>query len=203
MDEPFDPLAAANLLQHTASQTRRAFDVRAHLMYAGWGTAWLLGLGGMWLSVRGQHPYQGPSALAFAVLAVLIAAALVVNAALVRATRGIEGPSAIQGRIFGLAWAVGFGTYFAVQGAVARQGASLETLGVLGATGPLLITSLVYLTGAAIWLDRTMGVLAVWLAVVAGAAAFTGPVAVLLVEAIAGGGALLAAAGYLSLRRRS
>lgn len=201
--EGLDPRAAAELIGRTEAHTRRSLAIRLPAVYAAWGTAWLVGLGVMWLSVRGQDPYQGPGALSAILLGVLLVAAMAVTAVMViRATRGLEGVSEVRGRIYGLSWPIGFAAWFAVVGGVAQQGASDQVLGVLGASGPLLVTSVIYVLGAAIWLDWSMFVIGAWLALVTAVGAFTGPVTVLLVDAVAGGGGFLAIAAYLAAGRR-
>lgn len=202
-EEQLDPRTAAALIAQTEQRTRRSLEVGLPRLYAAWGLAWLLGLGAMWVSVRGQDPYRGPGAASAVVLGVLLAAAVVVTVVTVaRATRGVEGVSEMQGRLYGLSWPVGFAAWFAVMGGVARQGASEEVMGLLGACGPLLVTSVIYLVGAAIWLERSMFLVGAWLALVTAVGAFTGPVSVLLVDAVAGGGGFLVAAGYLATTRR-
>jgi hypothetical protein len=108
----------------------------------------------------------------------------------------------MQGQIYGLSWPIGFASLFAIQGALARHDASNEVMGVLGAAGPILVTALIYLVGAAIWHEWSMFYLGAWLALVAGVGAWTGPVNLLLVGAIAGGGGFLLAA-VLTHRQRA
>jgi hypothetical protein len=67
----------------------------------------------------------------------------------------------------------------------------------------LLVTGLIYLLGASIWLDRGLAVTGGWLALAAAVAGWTGPVTVLIVEAVAAGGGLLAMALRETLRRRA
>lgn len=203
-DETLDARAAAALIQQTREHTRHALRIKLPPLYAAWGIAWLIGLGGMWLSVRDQHPYRGPAVSAVVVLGVLIVAAVVVTMSVViRATRGIEGVSELQGKLYGLSWPIGFAALFAIEGALGNHGASDDVMGMIGAAGPLLVTALIYLVGSAIWLDRTMFVLGAWLAAVAAVGVWTGPVTVLLVAALAGGGGFLVAAGFLSRRNRA
>lgn len=201
-DDGLDPRGAAELIARTAEHTRRSLSVRLPVVYTAWGAAWLVGLGGMWLSVRGQDPYRGPDALSATILGVLLVGAVAVTMITVsRGTRGVRGNSQIQGTIFGLSWPIGYAALFALIGAVGRRGASDQVMGLLGSSGPLLITGVIFVLGAAIWLDRSMVAVGCWLALVAGMGAFTGPVTVLLIDAIAGGGGFLAAAGYLSARK--
>ncbi len=77
-------------------------------MYPAWGLVWLFGYGAMWLSVRGRHPYTGPSGVSIAmvfVLAALAIATVVVIAS--KAIAGIDGQSARHRRIIGSTWATG------------------------------------------------------------------------------------------------
>jgi hypothetical protein len=198
-----DPQEAAALMATTRRQARSALAVRLPLVYLPWGAAWLIGLGAMWLSVRNQRPYQGPSGAAVAVLVILILAAVGVTMIVVtRATRGVRGPSAVQGRIYGLSWPIGFAALFGIDGALSQHGASGQVLGIVSGAGPILVTGLIYVLAAAIWLDWSMFWLGAWLAVVAAAGAWAGPVSLLLVGALAGGGGFLAMAGFLALRHR-
>jgi hypothetical protein len=200
-DESLDVRAAAALVRQTQERTQEALTVALPPLYAAWGVAWLVGFGAMWLSVRDQRPYRGPAAASAVILAVLLLAATAVTIVLVtRATRGVGGSSEFQGRIYGLSWLIGFVGLFAFEGALAQHGASDEVMGLVGAAGPLFVTSLIYVLGAAIWLDRPMFALGGWLALVAAVGVWTGPVTVLLVEALAAGGGFLLAAGLL--RRR-
>lgn len=174
------------------------------LIYGAWGMAWLIGCGAMWLSVLGQHPFRGAAGWASAVLGVAIGAAIVATAIAVgRASKGIGGVSARQAAMFGLSWPAGFAALFAIIGAASRFGASAQVMGVLGAAGPLMLAGLIYTVAAAMWLDQMMFLLGVWSLLVAAAGAWTGPVGVLFMDAVAGGGGFLAAAALLARRARS
>jgi hypothetical protein len=198
-----DPQEAAALMAATRDQAHSALAVRLPLVYLPWGAAWLIGLGAMWLSVRGQRPYQGPSGAAVALLVILLLAAVGVTMVVVtRATRGVRGPSAVAGRIYGLSWPIAFAALFLIEGALGHRGASAQVLGIVGGAGPILVTGLIYVLGAAIWLDWSMFGLGVWLAAVAAAGAWAGPVSLLLIGALAGGGGFLAMAGFLAVRHR-
>lgn len=202
---PFDelePATAAALLDRTRREVAGQLQISLPALYSAWGVAWFVGLGAMWLSVRGQSPYTGPPAWAAVLLAVLLILAAVVNTVVVaRATRGVSGVSELQGRYYGWSWAIGFIMLFSIEGALAHRGASAEVMGMVGAGGPLLVTSLLYLSGAAIWRQPSMLLLGAWLALVVSAGIWTGPVTMLLVSALAGGGAFLVAA--LLTRRRA
>lgn len=203
-DDVLDARQAAELLRRSADHARGRLMVNQPLIYGAWGLAWLIGCGAMWLSVLGQHPFRGAAGWASAVLGVGIGLAIVVTAiATVRASRGIGGVSASQGMIFGLAWPAGFAALFIIIGAASHFGASAQVMGVLGAAGPLLLIGLIYMVAAGMWLDRVMFCLGVWALVVAAAGAWTGPVGVLFMDAVAGGGGFLAASALLAWRNRS
>ncbi len=198
-DEALDPRTAAALIEQAQAHARDELAIKQPRLYAAWGAAWLVGLGAMWLSVRGQHPYRDPAGWSVAILAALIVAAIAVTIITTsQATRGIGGASVRQGVMYGLAWPAGFAALFVIEGALSHAGANGKVMGVIGATGPLLVTGLIYVVAAAIWLDRTMSGFGIWLLAVAAAAAWAGPVGALAVGALAGGGGFLAVAAYLS-----
>src|ERR1700682_555790 len=58
----FDPRQAAALLDQTTQQARRKLAPSPPWLLAARGIAVLAALGAIWLSVRGQHPYRGPTA---------------------------------------------------------------------------------------------------------------------------------------------
>jgi hypothetical protein len=57
----FDPQQAAALLDQTTQQARRKLAPSPPWLLAARAVAVLAALGAIWLSVRGQHPYQGPT----------------------------------------------------------------------------------------------------------------------------------------------
>src|SRR3984957_12346823 len=57
----FDPRQAAALLDQTTHQARRKFAPSPPWLLAARGVAVLAALGAIWLTVRGQHPYKGPT----------------------------------------------------------------------------------------------------------------------------------------------
>jgi hypothetical protein len=203
-DDVLDARQAAELLRRSADHARERLMVNQPLIYGVWGLAWLIGCGAMWLSVLGQHPFRGAPGWASAVLGIGIGVAVAATGITVgRASSGIGGVSARQGMMYGLAWPVGFGALFTIIGAVSHFGADPKVMGVLGATGPLLLVGLIYMLAAGMWLDRVMFWLGVWELLVAAAGAWTGPVDVLLMDAVPGGGGFLAASALLACRNRS
>ena len=106
----FDPRQAATLLDQTTQDARRKLAPSPPWLLAARGIAVLAALGAIWLSVRGQHPYQGPTA---ADIPILIAFVILNFAATVavrkHAMTGVRGrtrfrPAEIT--ILVLSWAV-------------------------------------------------------------------------------------------------
>jgi hypothetical protein len=64
----FDPRQAAAVLDQTTRQARRQLQPSPPWLLATRAVLVLLALGAIWLSVRGQHPYRGPTAVGIPVL---------------------------------------------------------------------------------------------------------------------------------------
>jgi hypothetical protein len=73
----FDPRAAAQLLEQTTRRAQRQFEFPSPLLSLIQAAALLGAYGAVWLSVRGQNPYSGPSGGALAELYGFVAVAAV------------------------------------------------------------------------------------------------------------------------------
>ncbi len=194
---------AAAILQEARQRAQRQLTVRNPVLFATWGLMYLLGYGSLWLSVRGQHPYQGPTPTALLALTIVVAAALAVTVVIVgRAVSGVGGSSANQRRVYALSAAAAYAGLFTLEAALDHAGASRGVLGVYGAAAPLLLTGLIYAASSAFALDWTAFGLGVWLIAVAAAGGFAGPATVWAVDALAAGAAFLAMAA-IRFRRPS
>jgi hypothetical protein len=192
-----DPQAAAAIMQEAGDRARRELRVSHPVTFISAGVAWLLGYGAIWLSVRGQHPYQGPAPEAAIAQVVLVGFAVAIAASIVsRATSGVSGLSAVQRRVSILALAVGIVAALVLEAALDHAGASRSVVfGVYQAAAPVLVAGVVYIANSAVRLNWTLLGLGVWLVAVASGGAFAGPVGVWAVTAVAGGlGYLLMAA---------
>jgi hypothetical protein len=142
-DDSFDPRQAAALLEQTTQQTRRRLApyppwllvIRAVLVLAVLGTAWL--------TVRGQHPYKGPTAAVFPVVLAFAVVNLVATLAVARrATAGVAGKSRLRPweiTIMVVAWF----SVFAVMAGLASAGVSHAIVyGVYPNTVPLIVAGL-------------------------------------------------------------
>ena len=63
-----DPRVAARLLVQTKRQAQRGLDFRSPWLSLLAAAAVLVGFGAVWLSVRTQHPYEGPTPAGLVVL---------------------------------------------------------------------------------------------------------------------------------------
>lgn len=183
---------ASAILQETRDQARRALVIRRPVLLAVWGAAWMISDGAVWLSVRGQRPYIGPTPAALLTLTVVIAAAAVFAVIYIgRARSGVGGLSVLQRRILLLSYLGGYVALFALEAAIDHAGASRAVLGVYGAAAPIVLVALIIAAAGAVFLDWSLLGLGLWLLAVAAGSGFAGPVTVWAVSALAGGGALL------------
>ena len=97
-DQHMSVQEAAAVVEDARARARRELVICAPLVYAAWGLTLLLGYGAMWLSVRGEHPYTGPSGGSIAVvlaLAALAVAAVVVIVSNAKQPSTMKSPCAI------------------------------------------------------------------------------------------------------------
>jgi len=167
----FDPRQAAALLDQTTQQARRKFQPSPPWLLAARAVLVLAALGAIWLSVRGQHPYRGPTAADIPVLIGFIVLNFTATVAVRRrATAGVSGRSRFsQGEIMLLVVAF-------VATVVAMT--ALGSAGVSFAWYPTTVLVIPGLAWAAIsaaranWVEFGMGLAIVALGVVG---AFAGP----------------------------
>ena len=189
-----DPQGAAVIMQQARERAGSALRVQRPVLFVTWGLAVLIGYGAMWLSVRGQHPYQGPAWPTLLLALLLLAIAAVITAQVVdRAASGVGGRSEVQRGIFVLALVAGCAALLIEKSAVASAGASRPIQVVLGVTAPMFAAGLVFVASSAITtgLNWPRLILGAWLLAVAAGASWAGPVGVLAVCALAGGGGVL------------
>ena len=90
----FDPQQAAALLDQTTQQARRKFQPSPPWLLVTRAVMVLAALGAIWLSVRGQHPYRGPTAADIPVLVAFIVVNFAATVAVRRhAVAGVSGRS--------------------------------------------------------------------------------------------------------------
>lgn len=189
-----DAQGAAVIMQQAGERAGSELRIRRPVLFVTWGLAVLIGYGAMWLSVRDQHPFLGPTWPTLLLAPLLLAIAAVITAQVVdRAASGVGGRSEVQRGIFVLALVAGYAALIIERTAMASAGAGRPIQVVLGATAPMLAAGLVFVASSAITtgLNWPRLILGVWLLAVATGASWAGPVGVLAVCALAGGGGVL------------
>jgi LPXTG-motif cell wall-anchored protein len=164
----------------------------------------LVVFGGIWVSVRGQHPYTGHiSGWAVAVAVVLVAINIGWTAwAIGRAGTGVSGPAQRKWEawvgISVAAWIIGY----AVTAPLYHAAVSHPVWGLYPASAPLLIIGLAAAAAAAAFGYWPLAGVALGIAVVAAAAGFGGPAGSWLILAIGLCAMMLGTAGFLARARR-
>ena len=190
-DQDMSVQEAAAVAQDARARARKELVISAPLVYAAWGLVWLIGYGAMWLSVRGQHPYSGPSGVSIAAVFVLAGfAAAAVLAIASKAVAGIDGQSVRYRRIILATWATGYLILLIVQAAISGS-VSTRALAFLGFAGPVLLAGLTYILASILGRDRLAFAFGAWLVLVGASCAWLAPAAILATCALAGGGAFL------------
>jgi hypothetical protein len=199
----FGPAQAAALLDQTTRQTRRRLEPAPPWLLAIRAVIALAIYGAIWLSVRGQHPYQHPTAAVIPVLVVLVAVNLAATVAVARrAGAGVSGRSRLRWGEIAVLAAIWAGV-FAVLGALAGAGASRAVLyGIYPAAAPLIAAGLTWaaiMAARASWRACGTG-LAV--AATGAAAALAGPAGAWAVAGLGLCAVLLGTAAAITWRQR-
>jgi hypothetical protein len=201
-----DAQNAAVIMQQARERAQRELAVRRPALFVTWGLAVLASYGTLWLSVRGQHPFHGPTVPAVVTLVALFLVAAIITVRFVdRASSGVGGPSVLQRGIFVSALAAGVLAMDIFIHAVARAGADRPLVALMGAAAPLLVAGVVFLASCAVngVLDRPRLAVGLWLLAVAAYGGWAGPVTYLAVIALAGGGGIVLMAAIEPLLRRA
>ena len=190
-DQDMSVQEAAAVVHDARARARRELVISAPLVYAAWGLVWLLGYGAMWLSVRGQHPYTGPSGVSIATVFVLAGfAAAAVLVIIHRSAAGIDGQSVRYRRVILATWATGYVILLLVQAAISSS-VSTRTLAFVALAGPLLLAGLAYVLVSVLGRNRPAFALGAWLMIAGAGCAWQAPATTLAICALAGGGAFL------------
>lgn len=203
-DSPLDPHEAAAMLDQATQQARRKFQPNPPLLNVFRAFVVLAAFGGIWLSVRGQHPYTGPSGWAVAIAYVLVAIVIGWSAsALKRSGAGVTGP-AQRARNLGIGvLLVGWVLVYVFQGALYKAGAPHDIVyGLYPATAPFFIIGLAGAANSAGREDWPMTATTLAVAVVAAVAAFGGPIDCWLIMGIGLCLAMLGNAGFTVWQQR-
>jgi hypothetical protein len=181
-----DPRGAARLLERTTRKAQRELDLRSPWLSLLAAAAALVAFGAVWLSVREQHPYKGPTALGLAGLyaVVLIRIASVVLAHR-RATAGVTGRSVRQRNAEGATLVVALVAVYVIMGALANAGASDAVVyGVYVGTATLIVLGTFWAARSAVRENWPEFGLSSAILLVAAGSAFAGPRGVWLSDGI-------------------
>lgn len=181
-----DPREAARLLEQTRRDAQRQLSLSSPLLSALGAAVVLVALGAVWLSVRAQHPYKGPTAPGLLVMyGILVCWIVVVVVFRRRHTAGLSGRSIRQERAYGAAVVTALVGVSVFQAVLKHDGASLGIVyGIYPVTAQLIALGAL---GAAIaaareeWPGFGVGIA---VSLVATASAFAGPRGVWLSDAI-------------------
>lgn len=195
----FGPEQAAALLDQATRQARRKFQPSPPWLLATRAVMVLAALGAIWLSVRGQHPYRGPTAVDIPVLVAFIVVNFAATAAVRRrAAAGITGRSRFSQREITVLVLAFVGTIAAMAG--------LGAAGVSFATYPTSVLVIPGLAWAAIsaaranWPSFGAGLATAALGAVG---AFAGPAGSWAVAAVGMCVVLLGLAAAIAWQRRA
>jgi hypothetical protein len=199
-----DPRQAAALLDQATRQARRQFTPLTPALFVFRAAVVLVIFGGLWLSVRGQHPYTGHlSGWAIAAAVVLVAINIGWTAWVIgRAGTGISGPAQRKWQawtaIMVAAWIIGY----AITAPLYHAGVSHPVWGLYPASAPLLIIGLASAAIAAAFRYWPLAGVLLAIAVVAAAAGFGGPAGSWLITGIGLCVVYLGAAAFTAGRQR-
>jgi hypothetical protein len=170
----------------TQREAQRGLDFRSPWLSLLAAAVALVAFGAVWLSVRGQHPYKGPTAVALVVLyaVVLIRIGTVVYAHR-RATAGVSGHSVSQQRAEGAALAVALVAVYVFMAALAHEGASDDVVyGVYVVTATLIVLGTFWAARSAVREDWPGLGASIAFVLVAAGSAFAGPRGVWLSDGV-------------------
>ncbi len=177
---------ASRLLERTTRQAQRGLELRSPRLSLLAAAVALLAFGAIWLSVRGQHPYKGPTPAGLVVLYILVSIRIgSVIYAHRHAQAGVSGRSVRRVRAEGAALGVALLAVYVVMAALAVAGASDGiAYGVYVATATLVVLGVFWAARSAVQEDwRELGI-AIAIVVVAAGSAFAGPRGVWLSDGV-------------------
>jgi hypothetical protein len=199
-----EPREAARLLTQTQADARRSLDFRAPWVSLVAAVVALVGFGIVWLNVRDQHPFTGPSLESLAVFYALIALRIAtVIYARVRARTGVSGHSVKVQR--DEAWLMGLVLLLCYVALIAIASSGSHATGFywsLFLNGTLIALAAVWAARCAFhknWHEVALGVA---VALIAALAAIAGPRGMWLVNGVGLCLLLLATAAIGTWQRR-
>jgi hypothetical protein len=198
------PQEAAALLEQTTLRARRRLEPYPPWLLAIRALMVLATCGAVWLSVRGQHPYKGPTVAAIVVVYAFVVIHSVATFTVARrATAGVSGRSRLR-RAEIVIMAVAWGGAYLVRGVLAGAGVSNSIVyGLYPATVPLIVAGLAWAAIMGARSNRRACGTGLAVAVVGAVGAFAGPVGVWMVAGLGLFVVLLGNAAAVTWRRRA
>lgn len=199
----FEAREAAAVLEETTRRARRSLDRRPPLLMLVGAVLFLIAFGGVWWSVRRQHPYDGPAGWSLALLyGIIVIWGVTVSLTYRHATAGVGGRSRRRDRTDAAAFAPVWIAVYVFQSALHHAGASNAiAYGIYPATAPFIIVGSAAAGRAAAQENVRELAVALTLVLFGVGAAFAGPGAVWLVMGVGLSAVLLALAAVLAWQR--
>jgi len=172
-----DPRGAATLLERTRREAQRELDFHSPWLSLVAAAVVLVGFGVVWLSVRGQHPYKGPTAVALVVLYGLVAVRIgTVLYAHRRASAGVSGRSVHLRRAEGAALTAALVAVYVLMAALVHDGAGHAVFyWVYGVTATLIVLGAFWAARSAVREDWQGFGISIAVMLVAAGSALAGP----------------------------
>jgi hypothetical protein len=175
--DALDPRAAAALLDEATDKARRELDFRSPWLSLLAAAVALVAFGAVWLSVRNQHPYTGPTAASLVLFYLLIAVRIgTVVYAQSKAGAGVSGRSVRRRRAEGAAAAVALLSVYMLMAALVHDGGRHAAFyWTYGVTATLIVLGTFWAACSAVsedWYD--LGI-AIAVMLIAAIGALTGP----------------------------
>ncbi len=180
-EDELSPQQAARLIEQTDQQAKRQFGYwQSPWLSLAAAAIWLVLYGTLWISVRGQHPYQGPTGWALltiyaVIMGTAITAAIVTRSR--RAQQGIRGRTRRRETYLGAVMGSAYIAHLVFQGALLHLGASHA---IVYGVYPAVVSPIVLVAAAGVFAAirqdvQTLCATIALIAVLAGSA-FAGPI---------------------------
>jgi hypothetical protein len=190
---PLDPAESLRLIERERAEAARQLIPDPRLLYWPWGVAWLVGFGLLFLrfgpddTVYVDMPSWLPLTTMFTLL---IGAGIVSGVGGARAARHVSGPSSVQGAMYGTSFFLGFAGLAVTISRVSDQLPDAFA-GLLWGAASVGLVGALHMAGGALWSDRHLFGLGVWVSIINIVGVLAGPGWHSLVVSLAGGGGML------------
>ncbi|MFC4585892.1 hypothetical protein [Sphaerisporangium corydalis] len=204
-DRALSPEETLRLIATQRAETARFLGGDPLLFYGTWGVAWVIGFGAYFLhyglSGRAYAPISGGQALMILLVALALALAVTMYAGIRQGTQ-VRGPSQARGTMYGLTW---FFAFFA-QGVIGGHFSGMlppAQAGLLWSCLSILVVSILFMAGAAVWNQPLMFLIGVWISAMNMIGVAAGPGWHALLVAAGVGGGFIVIGLVLRLRQRT